>query len=293
MEANFCLSLPVQLGAYQLLNRIVIASNPRCQRLYEEQSQAHIHLLQSEAITYYSNLASCGLIITEPTSITPLDNLSDYPGIYTREQLHGWRNITEAVREQDGKIFVQLWHRKRTKRSDNNERVEIINLFRRAAQNALAAEFDGVEINFQVDSFSDHTKCITDNYSYELENYIQLLLSIVEEVAGIWDANKVGIKITSKVDESRLQIFDLNSNFYYLLDAIDFNEIAFLHLGNRISTKFCQSNLILPLLNLLHSMYSGKVIISCQDGCAKEINAIANSSLDMISLNNLSEIISH
>ncbi|MCC0176841.1 hypothetical protein I4641_07605 [Waterburya agarophytonicola K14] len=73
MKPNFCLTSPVQLGAYTLANRIVFASNLR--------SQAYNHLPQPEAITYYGDLADYGLIITEPTLIAPLDPLSHYPEV--------------------------------------------------------------------------------------------------------------------------------------------------------------------------------------------------------------------
>ena len=158
MKSDFCLASPVSLGAYTLPNRLVIAPHSR--------SQADNHLLQSEAISYYSNRASCGLIITEPTLVAPQKKLPHYPGIYTRQQLYSWSNVTEEIRKQNGKIFLQLWYNKTIGQCPR--RLELIGMFRGAAENALAADFDGVEVNLNLNLNQPQTT-----------NNIELLLSII------------------------------------------------------------------------------------------------------------------
>lgn len=276
MKPDFPLTSPVQLGAYRLRNPIVITSNPRL--------QASEHLPQPEAISYYANKSSCGLIITEATLVSPSDILSNYPGIYTRQQLHLWRNITENVKKRKGKIFLQLYYGDKTQQKNN---VDIINSFRRAAQNALAAEFDGIEISFDFGCIS--TKIPTCDR--QLETKTQLLLSIAEEVASIWDENKVGIKLTSESELFKLGEYSLTRHFYYLLDAINFYKIAFLHLTDLITGDFAQTELALNWLNLIHAIYSGTLIIDCQNTHKNIREIIAKKSTDMISVNNISRLL--
>lgn len=245
--------------------------------------QASNHLPQPEAISYYVNRSSCGLIITEATLVSPSDALINYPGIYTRQQLHLWRNITKNVKKQGGKIFLQLCYGETTKQETN---INIINLFRRAAQNALAAEFDGIEI-----SFIECIKTKAPTGDRQLETKIQLLLSIVEEVASIWDEDKVGIKLTSKSELFKLEEYSLTRDFYYLLDAINFYDIAFLHLTDLITEDFSQTELAVNWLNLIHAIYSGTLVIDCQDTHKNIRELIAQQSTDMISFNNMSTLL--
>ena len=61
--------------------------------------------------TYYAQRASAGLIVTECTMVSPLSHgYMNVPGIYSQEQIEGWKLVTEAVHQEGGKIFLQLWH---------------------------------------------------------------------------------------------------------------------------------------------------------------------------------------
>ncbi len=138
--------------------------------------------------TYYTQRASAGLIITEATAISPqAQGYADVPGLYSTEQLDGWKKVTHAVHEAGGKIVVQLWHvgrvshlelqphfakpvapsaiRANTKTVlmrdgvptfvetsepralDATEIPGIVEDYRHAAENAIACGFDGVEIH--------------------------------------------------------------------------------------------------------------------------------------------------
>lgn len=168
---------PFSLGNLTLSNRIVMAPLTR--------NRAGAGLVPTElAATYYAQRASAGLIITEATQISPqAQGYQDTPGLYTPEQIAGWRDVTDAVHAQGGRIFVQLWHvgrvshvdlqpggaapvapsaiRAQTKTFVNNgfadvsepraleldELPGIVNDFRQAAANAISAGFDGVEIH--------------------------------------------------------------------------------------------------------------------------------------------------
>lgn len=168
---------PYALGSLTLANRIVMGPLTR--------NRAGAGLVPGElAATYYAQRASAGLIITEATQVSAqAQGYQDTPGLYTAEQIAGWRKVTDAVHAKGGRIFVQLWHvgrvshvdvqpggvapvapsaiRAATKTFVNNgfadvsepraleigELPGIVSDFRQAAANAIAAGFDGVEIH--------------------------------------------------------------------------------------------------------------------------------------------------
>ncbi|MFS8934767.1 alkene reductase [Cupriavidus taiwanensis] len=168
---------PYSLGSLPLANRVVMAPLTR--------NRAGAGLVPSDlAATYYAQRASAGLLITEATQVSAqAQGYQDTPGLYTQEQIDGWRKVTDAVHAKGGRIFVQLWHvgrvshvalqpggvapvapsaiRAVTKTFVNNgfadvsepralalnELPGIVSDFRQAAANAIAAGFDGVEIH--------------------------------------------------------------------------------------------------------------------------------------------------
>lgn len=168
---------PVKVGAYELPNRLVMAPLTR-------NRAGDGYVPQPLNVTYYSQRASAGLIVTEATQVSPQGmGYASTPGIYSAEQVEGWRNITEAVHQRGGRIFLQLWHVGRishpslqpngelpvapsaiaaegeamtyqgmqpfvTPRALETEEIPgIVEQYRQGAKNALSAGFDGVEIH--------------------------------------------------------------------------------------------------------------------------------------------------
>jgi N-ethylmaleimide reductase len=177
MTNNIHLLSPVKLGRYELPNRIVMAPLTR--------NRAGAGNVPTPVnAEYYAQRASAGLIITEASQVSPqgMGN-PQTPGIYSKEQVEGWRLVTDAVHERGGRIFLQLWHVGRishpslqpdgalpvapsaiapegnaatyegeqpfvTPRALETQEIPgIIEQYRQGAQNALAAGFDGVEIH--------------------------------------------------------------------------------------------------------------------------------------------------
>jgi N-ethylmaleimide reductase len=168
---------PYRLGALSLANRLVMAPLTR-------NRAALGNVPSSLAVKYYAQRASAGLIISEATQVCPEgQGYEATPGIHSAAQIEGWRNVTQAVHAQGGRIFLQLWHvgrvshvslqpgglapvapsaiRAKTKTFVGGEFVDVsepralrldeipavIEAFRQGAANAMAAGFDGVEVH--------------------------------------------------------------------------------------------------------------------------------------------------
>ncbi|MBH8565495.1 alkene reductase [Nostoc sp. CENA67] len=177
MSTDINLFSPYQLGNLELPNRIVMAPLTR-----NRAGQGNVpHQLNA---TYYAQRASAGLIISEATQVAPTgQGYPHTPGIHSQEQVAGWKLVTDAVHQQGGRIFLQLWHVGRISHPDlqpdgelpvapsaitpkgealtyegpkpfvtpraleTSEIPGIVEQYRQGAANALAAGFDGVEIH--------------------------------------------------------------------------------------------------------------------------------------------------
>ena len=188
---------PVKLGDLELPNRFIMAPLTR--------TRAPGHLPNALMAEYYAQRASTGLLITECTMVTEgSSTFGDDPGIYSQEQIEGWKLTTQAVHEKGGRIFMQIWHGGRAAHPLLNggkesvsasaiaidgetytpegkkpyavpraltveEIKDIVNDFRQAAINAKEAGFDGVEIHgangYLIDQFlRESSNQRTDEY---------------------------------------------------------------------------------------------------------------------------------
>ena len=221
---------PFNLGDIPLANRVVMAPLTR--------NRAGPGLVPSPlAPDYYAQRASAGLIIAEATQVSEqAQGYQNTPGIYTPEQVAGWRRVTDAVHAKGGRIFVQLWHVGRVSHADlhdgrapvapsairaeaktfvNNGFVDvsapraleldeipgIVESFRRSAANAIAAGFDGVEIHgangYLLDQFLRESANVrTDAYGGSIENRARLLLEVVAAVAAEIGAQRTGVRLS-------------------------------------------------------------------------------------------------
>src|SRR6202453_3013969 len=101
--AQYKLFSPVKVGNIELKNRIVMSPMTRCRAIGNVSGE-----LQA---TYYGQRAGAGLIITEGTSPSPNGlGYARIPGIFSREQVKGWKNVTDRVHKPGGPIFVELMH---------------------------------------------------------------------------------------------------------------------------------------------------------------------------------------
>lgn len=232
---------PVQLGASRLANRIVMAPLTR--------SRARADGIPTPLMAeYYAQRASAGLIIVEGTNISPrARGYAFTPGIYTDSQIEGWKRVTEAIHVNGGHAYLQLWHVGRishpslqpggalpiapsavrpqatafteigfqpcvTPRAlETAEIPELVQEYRRAASNALAAGFDGVEIHaangYLIEQFlRDSTNKRTDAYGGSREKRARFLLEVVDAVVSACGSRRVGIRLSpvSPVNDAAL-----------------------------------------------------------------------------------------
>lgn len=253
---------PLQIGSLKLKNRIIMSPLTR----QRSGSDREPNELMKE---YYTQRATAGLIITEATSIHPMGlGYKDTPGIWNDEQVSGWKKITDAVHEHEGKIFLQLWHVGRisdpvflegqtpiapsaikpsghvsllrpkrdypTPRAlETSEVVEIIKQYQDAAKRAKEAGFDGVEIHaangYLIDQFlQSSTNKRSDEYGGSLEKRARFLLEIIDSILKVWDADRVGVHLAPKCDSHDMGDENPKQTFGHIAKELGKRNIGFI-----------------------------------------------------------------
>lgn len=260
-QTNHLLS-PIKVGAWELPNRMIMAPLTRCRA-----SEGRVpNALMAE---YYAQRATAGLILSEATSVMPMGvGYPNTPGIWSDEQVEGWKLVTDAVHEAGGRIVLQLWHVGRisdpiylngelpvapsaiaasghvslvrpekgfeTPRAlELDEIPVIIEAYRKGAENAKKAGFDGVELHgangYLLDQFlQDSTNKRTDEYGGVIENRARLMLEAVDAAISVWGADRVGLHIAPRGDAHDMGDSDLAATFVYVVREMRKRKIAFI-----------------------------------------------------------------
>ena len=254
---------PIKIGDIQLSNRIIMAPLTRSRAIGEGRVP---NALMTE---YYVQRASAGLIISEATAVTPQGvGYVDTPGIWSEEQVAGWKNVTSAVHAAGGRIILQLWHVGRisdpsllngelpvgpsaiaaeghvsllrplrdfvTPRAlDLAEIPGVVAAFRTGAENAKAANFDGVEIHgangYLLDQFlQSGSNQRTDMYGGSLENRARLMLEITDACISVWGAARVGMHLAPACDTHSMGDANPLKTFSYVARELGARGIAFI-----------------------------------------------------------------
>ena len=253
---------PIRIGDIELPNRIVMAPLTRCRA-----SEGRVpNALMAE---YYAQRAGAGLIISEATCVSPQGvGYPDTPGIWSQEQIDGWRGVTDAVHAAGGRMFLQLWHVGRisdpyyldgelpvapsaiaaqghvsllrpmrdfvTPRALALEELPaIVETYRQAAANAKLAGFDGVEIHaangYLLDQFlQDSSNHRDDGYGGTVENRARLLLEVTDAAISVWGASRVGVHLAPRGDMHGMGDSDPLATFGYVAEQLGQRNIAFI-----------------------------------------------------------------
>jgi N-ethylmaleimide reductase len=307
---------PIKLGPYSLPNRIVMAPMTR--------NRAGANNVPSKmAAIYYRQRASAGLIITEATQVTPRGvGYPNTPGIHSAEQIDGWRYIVDEVHHANGRIFLQLWHVGRvshplfqpngelpvapsaiapagsiftpegmkpyeTPRAlELSEIPGVIEDFRKGAQNALAAGFDGVEVHgangYLLDQFlRDGTNQRTDEYGGSPENRARLLLEVTQAAIDVWGAERVGVRLSPDGTFNDMKDSDIEKTFSTAISALDALEIGYLHLREGDQTDVRHGGRLVPG-STFRPFFQGAIIINGGYNRDRADAVIAEGTADMV-----------
>jgi len=259
---------PLKLNeSLQLKNGIIMAPMTRSRI---ENPQRSVGDLQAK---YYRQRAGAGLIISEGTVVSEMAvGYLRVPGIYSDEQTLAWEKVTKAVHDDGGLIFCQIWHVGRIthplltggnapisasavnhkgriltydgvvdsvepKAMDRSDIERVKNEFVHAAQNALKACFDGVEIHSSNgylfhQFFSASSNQRGDEYGGSVENRARFFFEVLDAMIKVIPAQRIAVRLNPMmhesigilVDESTLPVFD------YIVQRLNDYPIAFLHL---------------------------------------------------------------
>ncbi|WP_369764848.1 alkene reductase [Flavobacterium sp. WC2429] len=257
---------PIKIGSIELKNRIVMAPMTRCRALKNIPNE-----LMCE---YYKQRSTAGLIITEGTSPSPNGlGYARIPGIFSEKQVEAWKKITETVHKNNGKIIVQLMHSGRISHPLNmpvgskilapsavkasgqmwtdlkyfqdfetptemtlQDIIHAKTEFICAAENALFAHFDGVELHgangYLLEEFlSPITNIRTDNYGGSIENRCRFVLEVVKGVANAIGKDKTGIRLSPYGVASDMSHYpEIDATYDYLSKELNKLDIAYIHL---------------------------------------------------------------
>ena len=254
---------PLQIGDLAVPNRIFLAP------LTRNRSTGPGRVPNALMRDYYVQRASAGLIISEATSVAPAGvGYPHTPGVWSDEQVEGWRKIVEGVHGAGGRILLQLWHVGRISdpvyhdgalpvapsaiapkgnvsllrpqrpyvapRALKTEEIPgVVEAYRRGAENAQKAGFDGVEIHgangYLLDQFlQDGANKRTDAYGGGIENRARLMLEVTDAVVSVWGPGRVGVHLAPRGDSHDMGDSDLAATFGYVARELGRRKIAFL-----------------------------------------------------------------
>ena len=250
-----------KLGDVQLRNRFVMSALTRARCDPKTGIPGDVN------VKYYTQRASAGLILTECSPVSMQGNT--YPasgGIFTKEQVAGWKRVVDSVHSRGGKIFNQIWHGGRAVHPDvtkvqnigpsaiairgdlfagmthqvpkemtKEDIQKVKEEFRQAAINCKEAGFDGLELHgangYLIDQFlRDGSNKRTDEYGGSVQNRSRLALEVIDILIQVYGAGRVGIKLSPVAKYQDMYDSDPLATYSYILQELSKKKIAFVEL---------------------------------------------------------------
>lgn len=307
----------VSVGGLSLKHRVAMAPMTRARAGVERLPNARMS-------QYYSDRASAGLIISEGLVISEQANgWNQSPGIYTDAMQQAWREVVDAVHTVGGVFFAQLWHCGRASHSsfrddrslavapsaiaingeyihtpigkqphetprslETAEIAKVVEDYRRAAERAKAAGFDGIELHgangYLIDSFlQSKTNRRTDRYGGNVENRFRFLREIVEAVTTVWPANRVGVRLSPNGIYNDMGSPDFRETFSFVAQQLDKFSLAYLHVMDGLAFGFHQLGEPMTLAEF-RTLFHGPLIGNCGYTQETAEAAIAAGHADLI-----------
>jgi N-ethylmaleimide reductase len=307
---------PYRLGALELANRIVMSPMTRSRALAG-------NVPNPLAATYYAQRASAGLIITEATQVSPQGvGYIRTPGIHSAAQVAGWKTVVDAVHRAGGKIVAQLWHVGRVSHPDfhggalpvapsalpvegeaftSNGRTKlvtpraleigeiagIVEQFRRAAENAKAAGFDGVELHgangYLLDQFlRDGANHRTDAYGGSIANRARLPLEVTDAVTGVWGAQRVGYKLSPYFAGYSMSDSNPLETFAFIATELNKRDLLYLHVAEAIAGAAAPPAGTVRATPIIRDRFDGALIVNGGYDARSAQAAIAQGDADLV-----------
>lgn len=262
---------PVTLGAMKLNHRVVMAPLTRSRSIQPNSIPGD---LMAEYYAQRASEGGFILSEATNISITSRGWLGA-PGLYSDEQVRGWQKVVEGVHQKGGHMFAQLWHTGRSSHADLtggaapvsasvnsdywqdtdhlvstpqgwvqpsphraltiHEIAGIVEDYRRAAQRAQDAGFEGVEVHgangYLVDQFlQDGSNQRTDEYGGSIENRVRFLLEVVAALTSVWGRDRVAVRIGPSGTWNGMSDSDPEALFSYLASQLNQFGLAYLHI---------------------------------------------------------------
>ena len=286
---------PLQVGSIKTANRVWMAPLTRGRSSRE-------HVPSADNVEYYAQRSHAGLIISEATGISQVGLGWPYaPGIWSKEQVEGWKKVTKAVHERGGKIIVQLWHMGRAAHSNVSgsqpvsssatkypfqlhtydgkldpeeahpltvaEIKQTVKDYGVAAKNAIEAGFDGVQVHgangYLIDEFlRDSDNKRTDEYGGSIPNRVRFLEEVLDEVTAAIGADRVALRLSPNGEVQGTSDSNPEALFTEVAKRLNTYKLAFVELReDGPQTTFTKSDV--PQLHpVFNKLYEGTLVLN-------------------------------
>ena len=324
MKEKQALLQPISLGNLELPNRVIMAPMTRSRADNEFNRPTELHA------TYYAQRASAGLLISEGSQVSKeAVGYINTAGIHSKQQIEGWQLVTKKVHEAGGRIFIQLWHVGRISHPDFhngelplapsaiNPDVEVftpegkkktvlpkamtkediertVNDFVKAAQNAVEAGFDGIEIHSSNgyllhQFFSSTSNERTDEYGGSHENKSRILFEIIDGIKKVMPENKIGVRLNPSLNGIFGMTMDADSipTFDYIVNRLNDYDLAYLHLSEPFNDVSDIPYAVTEIAKRYRPKYNGCLMINAGFDQEKGNAVIERGDADLVAFGKL------